>query len=71
MQKILRYHGIHGRWDIIYYGNVYANQALMTTTSVLSESDYRAICRLYSHLLRIEENCDGKYGITVFVWFNS
>ena len=71
VQKILRYHGIHGRWDIIYYGNVYANQALMTTTSVLSESDYRAICRLYSHLLRMEENCDGKYGITVFVWYNS
>ena len=67
MQKILRYHGIHGMWDI--YGNVYAKKALMATTSVLFESDYRAICRLYSHLLRMEENY-GKYNITVFVWFN-
>ena len=66
MQKILRYHSIHGRWDI--YGNVYANQALMATTSVL---DYRAICRLYSHLLQMEEKYDGKCGITIFVWFNS
>ena len=49
---------------------MYANQALMAMTSVLFESDYRAICRLYSHLLRMEESYDGKYGITVLVWFN-
>ena len=46
------------------------NQALMATTSVVFESDYRAICRLYSHLLQMEENYDGRYGITVFVSFN-
>ena len=32
---------------------------------------YRVICRLYSHLLRLEENYDGKYGIKVFVVNNS
>ena len=34
----------------------------MVTTSVLFESIqiYRAICRLYSHLLRMEENYDGR-----------
>ena len=37
------------------------NQALMATTSVLFESDYRDIYRLYSHLFRMEENYDGKY----------
>ena len=49
------------------------NQALMATTSVLFDliiQIYRVICRLHSHLLRMEENYDGKYGITVFVLFN-
>ena len=44
------------------------NQALMATTLVLFI--YGAICIFYSHLLRMEENYDGKYSITVFVWFN-
>ena len=55
---------------MVMYMLKFDNQALMATTSVLFKSDYRAIYIFSSHLLRMKENYDGKYGITVFVWFN-
>ena len=60
---------------MVMYTLKFDNQALMATTLVLFKSDYTiqiygAICIFYSHLLWMEENYDGKYGITVFVWFN-